>query len=69
MVSSNDAFLGNYVRDLKAKIDELAHGAMERPAKDPFEHGVFVGTYRGLQEALMLLDAILEEQDQKERSI
>lgn len=59
-------FIEKYISDLKEKIDETAHGSMEHPAKDPFDHGVFVGVYRGLTEALSMLEAQFEEEDKKE---
>lgn len=63
-----DPFLAQFIGVLKDKLNDLAHGAMDVPCKDPFEHGVFVGTYRGVQEALQLLENTIEEEDEKERS-
>ena len=33
------------------------------PKSDPFEHGVSVGTYRGLKLALEIIDAVLEDRE------
>ncbi len=62
-----DQFLTQYIGKLKSQMDELAHGAMNTPCKDQFEHGVFVGHYRGLQEALAFLEAEIEVDAEKER--
>lgn len=63
-----DSFLAQYIGVLKDRMNELAHGSMDVPCKEPFEHGVFVGHYRGIQEALQLLESTIEEEDQQERS-
>ena len=59
-------FIEQYIGQLKDKLDELAHGSMNAPLRDPYDHGVVVGHYRGLQEALQLLEAQFEEEDKKE---
>lgn len=62
-----DQFLSRYIGKLKSQMDELAHGAMNMPLKDLFEHGVIVGHYRGLQEALQLLEAEIEDDAEKDK--
>ena len=64
---TKDQLLNRYIGQLKDAMEELAHGAMNTPCRDQFDHGVFVGQYRGLQEAHKLLEAILEEDDENER--
>lgn len=50
---------------LNDERDEQAHGAMNYPKSDPFEHGVQVGLYRGLQKAQELLQQMLEEEKEQ----
>jgi hypothetical protein len=51
---------------LLAKQDELAESAMLMPRAEPFEHGVQVGTYQGIQLALEALESLVEEEHAKE---
>lgn len=50
---------------LNDERDEQAHAAMSYPKSDPFEHGVQVGLYRGLQKAQELLKQMLEEEKEQ----
>jgi hypothetical protein len=41
---------------------------MEFPKADPFEHGVQVGIYSGLLDALSIIDAVLSKDEEAERN-
>lgn len=64
----SDRLLSDYIGRLRADMDEQAHGSCRFPKADPFEHGVQVGKYQGMEGALKLLTSLIEEQDQQERS-
>ena len=55
----------NALVKLKARLDEHAHGCMQQPkGGDPFSHGVQVGTYAGLTEAVAVIeDAMSARED------
>ena len=46
---------------------ELARTSMQFPKAEPFDHGVQVGKYQGLQLALELIDNILRDDNKKEQ--
>lgn len=42
-------------------VTEHAGAVMELPKSEPFEHGIQIGVYRGLNAAIDLLDKLNEE--------
>lgn len=54
--------LNKIIAELRETQQEYANGAMQFPKPDPFEHGVQVGVWRGVQLALDTIDAVLSEQ-------
>jgi hypothetical protein len=55
---------------LKAEQTKVAHGALQAPAgRDAFEYGRMCGMHSGLQQALNVIDSILKDIDEKERSL
>jgi hypothetical protein len=64
----NDRIIGDILRNIKGKLDEQAHGSMEFPKAEPFEHGVQVGIYSGLLDALSIIDAVLSKDEEAERN-
>jgi hypothetical protein len=51
---------------LREARQKFAEAAMEYPKADPFEHGVQVGTHRGLGVALDFIDAVLRDEQEDE---
>lgn len=62
-----DSFLAKYIGTLKAAMNDTAHGGCKLPKADPFEHGIQAGRYQGLQEALTLLEAEIEDEAEKDK--
>ena len=54
-------------QELQKALSEVAHASCAMPKADPFEHGVQVGVYRGLQAAIQRLEALIEDAAEKER--
>ena len=51
--------LGTFIHQLKQRQEEIAVSNMKRPMSDPLLHGVQVGKWQGLQEALEMLESII----------
>jgi hypothetical protein len=47
------------IQVLRQLMDESAKAGMDRPKKEPFEHGVEVGKYQGMARAVQEMDAVL----------
>lgn len=47
------------IDQLQMKLDRHAHDNMEYPKSDPYEHGVKVGQYWGVLDALKVLRDVL----------
>lgn len=56
-----------FIVRLKEEQTVQAQGGMLYPKSEPFEHGVQVGIYQGMEKALELLRAILRD-DEDERN-
>jgi hypothetical protein len=52
---------------IKGQQAEIAESAMMTPRAEPFAHGMQVGVYQGLQQALETLNAILRDDYEKEK--
>lgn len=52
---------------LKEEQTVQAQGGMLYPKSEPFDHGVQVGIYQGMEKALELLRAILRDNEEDER--
>lgn len=63
MSNSIEQFIG----EIKTRMVDHAQSTMEFPKSEPYDHGVQVGVYRGLQAALDVLDAILRDVENKEK--
>jgi hypothetical protein len=61
--------LEQLIRRLELLQLEIASEAMKQPAKDPFDHGLQVGRYAGLELAKAELRSLLEEADRRERDL
>ena len=44
-----------------------AEAAMQFPREEPFHHGVQVGFWQGLKEAHSIIEAVLQDEEEKER--
>jgi hypothetical protein len=62
-----DKVLSAILNVLKQNIEDQAHNSMMYPKLDNFERGVQCGVYKGLQQALMLIDNVLTQDDEIER--
>lgn len=56
-----NSLTAKYMAALSKKMADVATASCERPNADPFEHGRQVGEYKGLQEALKLLEDTINE--------
>jgi hypothetical protein len=63
----NDKVLSAILDALKQDIEDTAHSSMAYPKLDNFERGIQCGVYKGLQQALTLIDNILTRDDEVER--
>lgn len=50
---------------LRAAQQEQADGAMKFPRKKRFDHGVEVGVYQGLLQAIEIVEATLKDDEDK----
>lgn len=57
----SDKLLMIFIDKANTRLAEMAKGAMEYPKSDPFEHGIQVGYFRGVQEALNILENIMND--------
>lgn len=59
---------GKLISGLKFAQEEIATAGMMRPKADPFEHGVQAGKYQGVQLALDIIENLLRDENEKEKS-
>lgn len=64
----NNKFIAQFIGAAKNRMAEIAEAAMLFPKSDLFGYGEQVGRYQGLQAALEILDAILRDDEEKEKS-
>lgn len=67
-MSVADQVVVKFIGAAKLELQHLSETAMLFPKPDPFEHGVQVGKYQGVQSALDLLDNILRDSNEKEQA-
>lgn len=60
--------IGRLISELKRAQEEIATAGMMRPKADPFEHGVQAGKYQGVQLALDIIENLLRDENEKEKS-
>lgn len=58
-----DRVIAKWVAEVEQELDRMAHEAMLFAKSDPFEHGVSVGEYRGLQKARQILEGVVKDLD------
>lgn len=51
---------------LRAAQQDHAMGAIQFPRKKKFDHGVEVGVYQGLQQAIEIVEAALKDDDEQQ---
>lgn len=56
-----------YMAKVQEEMRILSEDAMIYPKSDPFEHGVMVGRYQGMREALQLMIVALKDQDGEDK--
>lgn len=61
-----DPIIGRFIGEVKKTLAETAEDSMMYPKGEAFEHGVQVGVYRGMVNALAILDGLLADADDKE---
>ncbi len=54
---------------LKDEKQRILESLGNIPKKDPFEHGVQVGEYRGIMASLEVIQTILEDIDRREANL
>lgn len=59
--------LYKFIGEVQKKLVDDAESAMVYPKQEPFEHGVQVGRWQGLREALLIVDGILRDVDDQEK--
>lgn len=65
---SQDQVLMKFIGQVKAEQAEIAEAGMLRPKRELFALGETSGNYQGLQRALDILDSIIRDKEEKERS-
>lgn len=55
-----------FIQSVKSVQESRASASMMLPKADPFEHGVQVGVWQGLQLALSILDEIHNAENESE---
>lgn len=56
-----DRTVHNIIAALKDELSVQLSGLGDFPKSEPFEHGVQVGTYRGIQKALERIETVLND--------
>lgn len=57
-----------FMVEAKQALAKMAEESMRYPKSDPFEHGVQCGKWQGVEFALGMLDDILRDKHEEERS-
>lgn len=65
---SQEQILTRFISTVKAEQAEIAEAGMLRPKHELFALGETSGNYQGLQKALDILDSIIRDKDEKERT-
>lgn len=58
-----DRAIIKWLAEVDKELDRMAHEAMAFAKAEPFEHGVSVGEYRGLQKARQILEGVIKDLD------
>ena len=66
-MNSDSQIIQALVGAIKDQQVDIAESAMMTPRAEPFAHGMQVGTYQGLQQALETLNSILRDDYDKEK--
>lgn len=61
-----DPTLGKFIGEVKKTLAETAEDSMMFPKGDSFEHGVQVGKYQGLRNALEILESVMRDQQEQD---
>ena len=61
-----DKTIQQIIGALKSVSSETLHSLGDFPKPDPFEHGIAVGMYRGLNQALEVVEQVLNDEYQDE---
>lgn len=56
-----------YMSKVQEEMKALSEDAMLYPKPDAFEHGVMVGRYQGMREALQLMIVALKDLDDEDK--
>ena len=55
-----DKVIQEWAKEMKAEQERLAFDSMSYPQSDPFNHGVSVGIFQGLEKSRQILDAVIK---------
>jgi hypothetical protein len=58
-----DKTILSVITALRSEKQRILDSLGDMPKADQFEHGVQVGTYRGLKSALEVIDGVLEDRE------
>ena len=61
-----DATTHKVLIQLRQEMSSHAEASMQFPKDQPFDHGVQIGEWRGLQRALQIVDAVLKDTEETE---
>jgi len=61
-----DKTIQRFLRELQSDIDGQLQALGDHPKENQFEHGVQVGVYRGLQQAMSTMKSVLSSEEQEE---
>jgi hypothetical protein len=62
----SDVLIPRIIARIKESMNEHAHGAMKLRVRDVGHYGEVVGAYRGLEDALAIIEHTLNESEQDE---
>ena len=62
----SDQVIQRFIGEVKQTLSQHAEDSMEFPKAEPFEHGLQVGKYQGIQYALNILEVIMRDDRFKE---
>lgn len=61
-----DKTISKIIGAVQLRVREQLQGLGDYPKTEPFEHGVQVGNYQGLQAALDVIEKVLSDEENEE---
>ena len=61
-----DKTVSKIIGAIQMRVREQLQGLGDYPKSEPFEHGIQVGTYNGLQAAIQAIEQVLSDEETEE---